>query len=133
MTAPLAAAGWQQSFIGLAVPPGPAKARGNPAALVLPDDDASSSAAAAEAGANASSGSSSVEGLVQPQSPHFSGLVFKLQANMDPKHRDKARAACRCCLCATFCMWLCARACTRLFLFHSNSEGRVSSRRERQA
>jgi hypothetical protein len=28
-------------------------------------------------------------GEVQPDSPHFSGLVFKLQANMDPKHRDK--------------------------------------------
>ncbi len=26
---------------------------------------------------------------MQPDSPHFSGLVFKLQANMDPKHRDK--------------------------------------------
>lgn len=27
--------------------------------------------------------------VVEPESPHFSGLVFKLQANMDPRHRDK--------------------------------------------
>ena len=26
---------------------------------------------------------------VEPTSQHFSGLVFKLQANMDPRHRDK--------------------------------------------
>ena len=26
---------------------------------------------------------------VEPVSPNFSGQVFKLQANMDPKHRDK--------------------------------------------
>ncbi|GLI60750.1 hypothetical protein VaNZ11_002980 [Volvox africanus] len=26
---------------------------------------------------------------VSPSSPNFTGLVFKLQANMDPKHRDK--------------------------------------------
>ena len=30
-----------------------------------------------------------MEGVVVPDSPHFSGLVFKLQANMDPRHRDK--------------------------------------------
>ncbi|KXZ46475.1 hypothetical protein GPECTOR_43g911 [Gonium pectorale] len=27
--------------------------------------------------------------VVSPTSPNFTGLVFKLQANMDPKHRDK--------------------------------------------
>ncbi len=27
-------------------------------------------------------------GPVQPTSPHFSGFVFKIQANMNPKHRD---------------------------------------------
>lgn len=28
-------------------------------------------------------------GAVAPDYPHFTGFVFKLQANMDPKHRDK--------------------------------------------
>eukprot|EP00270_Netrium_digitus_P000225 TRINITY_DN10213_c0_g1_i7.p1 TRINITY_DN10213_c0_g1~~TRINITY_DN10213_c0_g1_i7.p1 ORF type:complete len:714 (+),score=162.61 TRINITY_DN10213_c0_g1_i7:29-2143(+) len=28
-------------------------------------------------------------GEVRPDYPHFTGFVFKLQANMDPKHRDK--------------------------------------------
>ncbi|KAL3693257.1 hypothetical protein R1sor_006908 [Riccia sorocarpa] len=28
-------------------------------------------------------------GEVDPDYPHFTGFVFKLQANMDPKHRDK--------------------------------------------
>jgi peptide chain release factor 3 len=28
-------------------------------------------------------------GLVEPTYPEFSGFVFKLQANMDPKHRDR--------------------------------------------
>lgn len=27
-------------------------------------------------------------GFVEPESSHFSGFVFKIQANMDPKHRD---------------------------------------------
>ncbi len=31
----------------------------------------------------------STEGLVEPEEPEFSGFVFKLQANMDPKHRDR--------------------------------------------
>ncbi|WP_320675490.1 peptide chain release factor 3 [Prochlorococcus sp. MIT 1341] len=31
----------------------------------------------------------SSEGLVDPLSSDFSGFVFKLQANMDPKHRDR--------------------------------------------
>ncbi len=31
----------------------------------------------------------STEGLVEPTSPEFSGLFFKIQANMDPKHRDR--------------------------------------------
>ena len=29
------------------------------------------------------------EGLVDPLRPEFSGFVFKLQANMDPRHRDR--------------------------------------------
>jgi peptide chain release factor 3 len=29
------------------------------------------------------------ERLVEPQEPGFSGFVFKIQANMDPKHRDR--------------------------------------------
>jgi len=28
-------------------------------------------------------------GIVEPYSPHFSGFVFKIQANMDPRHRDR--------------------------------------------
>lgn len=28
-------------------------------------------------------------GLIQPESSDFSGFVFKIQANMDPKHRDR--------------------------------------------
>ncbi|KAH7432560.1 hypothetical protein KP509_07G027900 [Ceratopteris richardii] len=28
-------------------------------------------------------------GLIEPNYPEFTGFVFKLQANMDPKHRDK--------------------------------------------
>jgi peptide chain release factor 3 len=28
-------------------------------------------------------------GLVEPDSEHFAGLVFKIQANMDPRHRDR--------------------------------------------
>jgi peptide chain release factor 3 len=28
-------------------------------------------------------------GTVQPLDPHFTGFVFKIQANMDPKHRDR--------------------------------------------
>src|SRR5690606_2858491 len=29
------------------------------------------------------------EALVDPASPEFSGFVFKIQANMDPRHRDR--------------------------------------------
>lgn len=29
------------------------------------------------------------DGLVSPEDEHFTGFVFKLQANMDPRHRDK--------------------------------------------
>jgi peptide chain release factor 3 len=29
------------------------------------------------------------EGIVEPTDPVFSGFVFKIQANMDPKHRDR--------------------------------------------
>ena len=28
-------------------------------------------------------------GIVQPTDPHFSGFVFKIQANMNPRHRDR--------------------------------------------
>lgn len=31
----------------------------------------------------------SSEGPVEPLSPNFSGFIFKIQANMDPKHRDR--------------------------------------------
>jgi peptide chain release factor 3 len=31
----------------------------------------------------------STEGEIEPTHPDFSGFVFKLQANMDPKHRDR--------------------------------------------
>ncbi len=31
----------------------------------------------------------STKGLIPPTTPDFSGFVFKLQANMDPKHRDR--------------------------------------------
>jgi peptide chain release factor 3 len=31
----------------------------------------------------------SSEGLIEPESPNFSGFVFKIQANMDPNHRDR--------------------------------------------
>src|SRR5690606_29299200 len=31
----------------------------------------------------------STEGPVQPDDPNFTGFVFKIQANMDPKHRDR--------------------------------------------
>jgi peptide chain release factor 3 len=31
----------------------------------------------------------SSEGLIDPLDPRFSGFVFKIQANMDPKHRDR--------------------------------------------
>jgi len=32
---------------------------------------------------------SAAEGLIDPLRPEFSGFVFKLQANMDPRHRDR--------------------------------------------
>jgi len=28
-------------------------------------------------------------GIICPEHEHFSGFVFKLQANLDPKHRDR--------------------------------------------
>ena len=31
----------------------------------------------------------STNGLVNPADPNFTGFVFKIQANMDPKHRDR--------------------------------------------
>ncbi len=27
--------------------------------------------------------------FIAPEHPHFSGFIFKIQANMDPKHRDR--------------------------------------------
>ena len=32
---------------------------------------------------------SSEPGFIAPVHPHFSGFIFKIQANMDPKHRDR--------------------------------------------
>jgi len=99
-----------QSFIDMAVAPGPAVAKGNPAVLqpltaeqlmerrqqaeaaTTSSSSSSGSSSSSKKGAGGkggSTGSSSIEGTVQPESQHFSGLVFKLQANMDPKHRDK--------------------------------------------
>mgnify|MGYP001807381689 CR=1 FL=1 len=103
-----------QSFISMAVAPGPAIAKGNPAVLQqltaeqLMERKQAAEAASSSNGSSSSSssgssskskkgsaskggstGSNSVEGVVPPDSQHFSGLVFKLQANMDPKHRDK--------------------------------------------
>jgi len=34
-------------------------------------------------------GRESTDGRIEPSSPEFSGFVFKLQANMDPRHRDR--------------------------------------------
>jgi peptide chain release factor 3 len=31
----------------------------------------------------------STKGIVEPTNPEFSGFVFKIQANMDPRHRDR--------------------------------------------
>ena len=31
----------------------------------------------------------STAGTIQPEDPRFSGFIFKIQANMDPKHRDR--------------------------------------------
>ena len=92
-----------EHFVATAAPPGPAKARGNIAALIGGDgegdgseSDGGEGAAAAAAAAASSSGGAlgsgaGVEGLVAPDAGHFTGLVFKLQSNMDPRHRDKVR------------------------------------------
>jgi peptide chain release factor 3 len=57
----------------------------------LESEEASSSGSGSESSSSSTkaTGSTSIEGTVAPDSQHFSGLVFKLQANMDPKHRDK--------------------------------------------
>jgi len=34
-------------------------------------------------------GMDSTKGIIQPENPAFSGFIFKIQANMDPKHRDR--------------------------------------------
>ncbi|MBM5817172.1 MAG: peptide chain release factor 3 [Cyanobacteria bacterium K_Offshore_surface_m2_239] len=39
--------------------------------------------------AQAPTGRATREGVVDPLRPDFSGFVFKLQANMDPRHRDR--------------------------------------------
>jgi translation elongation factor EF-G len=107
-----------QSFVDTAAPPSPALAKGNLAAFLaareertaasaeevqgaasnssVPDtteqEQASSraeSGKAASTSGGAATGTQAVEGYVAPESPHFTGLVFKLQSNMDPKHRDK--------------------------------------------
>ncbi|MEB3260363.1 MAG: EF-Tu/IF-2/RF-3 family GTPase, partial [Cyanobacteriota bacterium] len=39
--------------------------------------------------ARAPTGRATSEGVVDPLRPDFSGFVFKLQANMDPRHRDR--------------------------------------------
>jgi hypothetical protein len=110
-----------QSFISMAVAPGPAIAKGNPAVLqqltaeqlmerkqaaeVASSSNSSSSASSSKSKkgsaskGGSSTGSNSVEGVVPPDSQHFSGLVFKLQANMDPKHRDKVWVKQGCCCC----------------------------------
>lgn len=74
-----------EHFTNTAEPPGPSKAKGNVAALVSSDEE--SDAPAATGGG--STGSGDAEGLVAPDATHFTGLVFKLQSNMDPRHRDK--------------------------------------------
>lgn len=38
----------------------------------------------------------SVDGLIKPEHEAFSGFIFKIQANMDPRHRDRI-AFCRVC------------------------------------
>ena len=46
-----------------------------------------------------------LERVVQPDEPKFTGFVFKIQANMDPGHRDRiafvAAATCAACACIT--------------------------------
>jgi hypothetical protein len=101
----------------MAVAPGPAIAKGNPAVLQpltaeqlqqrqqAAETVSTSTSTSTSSGIGSSSkkgsgakggstGSSSVDGVVPPDSQHFSGLVFKLQANMDPKHRDKVGGGC---------------------------------------
>ncbi len=34
-------------------------------------------------------GRRSVQGLIAPEHPQFSGFIFKIQGNMDPRHRDR--------------------------------------------
>lgn len=75
-----------EAFVGMAAPPGPAIARGNAAALApLPSAADAAAAFGSEGGSSrdgggGSSGSAASLGLVRPESPHFSGVVFKLQA-----------------------------------------------------
>ena len=35
-----------------------------------------------------------VERVIEPDEPKFSGVVFKVQANMDPAHRDRVAQLC---------------------------------------
>ena len=41
------------------------------------------------AAAGAGDGAAAAASLVAPDDPRFSGFIFKIQANMDPKHRDR--------------------------------------------
>ncbi len=44
---------------------------------------------AGRAGASAARPRPSDRGMIDPLSPDFTGFVFKIQANMDPRHRDR--------------------------------------------
>jgi peptide chain release factor 3 len=48
-----------------------------------------SSAAAPVNGENAAGGDTRAPNFITPENPAFSGFIFKIQANMDPKHRDR--------------------------------------------
>lgn len=45
--------------------------------------------AGSENGANGHSGEAEKTKFVAPENPAFSGFIFKIQANMDPRHRDR--------------------------------------------
>jgi len=63
-------------FLRYSPPPQPRSAR------IVNGGDAREPSGAAGNGANGLQ-------VVQPENPHFSGFIFKIQANMDPKHRDR--------------------------------------------
>ncbi|GBF94326.1 peptide chain release factor [Raphidocelis subcapitata] len=74
-----------EHFTAAAAAPGPAAARGGATAVV----SGGGSGGGGDGGGSGASSGAQVEGTVAPDSTHFTGLVFKLQSNMDPKHRDK--------------------------------------------